>query len=688
VPPRTGPANQPLAPRGRRRGVRESANAGLRLETAPGPPPWAVPAATGGPPGPAADPAPVIDDAVQVPSPPPADDPVPAATDPVRARVEAWEPGLADPGQAPAIRELVLTANPGSPADAAGLLAAASGLVLWADEQGLDQAPADLLDEPTLRRYVHTGMDGYSLGSRTVVHRSLRRLAAAAALPRPTTPIPDAPPGRPYTPEDIDALLTWAAGQGNPLRRHAALTVLAATLGTGLPAADLGRLRGTDVTTAPDGTVLVQIPGPAAREAVCHRRYEQLLARLADAAGTDSLLDPGRQPTPGRPVERSIRRLSADPRVPALTAQRCRSTWLGERLADQIPLNVIMPAAAVTNAKNLAGRGLALPERDLQALRDAPPAPDPVPRPGPARRPPATTAGGPASAAAERVETHNPMGVDPRHMPAARAIARAAGPSNADAADALLIVAARLLAWCDQHGIPADPHHALDLHSLELFRQAPDGALFVTAAAHVRTQPGLRRAAAHLRPDQAPQPPDETFPYTAKQTRALLAHAHGQPDPRLRHAMLAALALALGLGAGLRAPELTRLNGTDVTRDPTAGTVLVRLPDRTVPVLAAQEELAHLLATEAGTRPVADPTGPPGDRHQTTLLIRAAHPPSGTPALSTPRCRATWIHTHLAHGTRLDAFLAAADLKARNVDSALSRVPPVDAVTSRRLLRG
>lgn len=195
----------------------------------------------------------------------------------------------------------------------------------------------------------------------------------------------------------------------------------------------------------------------------------------------------------------------------------------------------------------------------------------------------------------------------------------------------------------------------------------------------------LRRAKAPPDPPGASRPAGPATPYSRAEVERLLAQADAWPHPARRRALLAPL--AVGLGTGVSAGEYGLLRGTDVTIEPGGAVLLtVRGPRvRTVPALIEHEDLLAKGAATACPGPLVDRRGTGG----TARTPRKALPAVGTPALLARRCRATWLRTQVASGTRLDTLAEAAGLISRSsIVEAARHLDPPSVEERRRLLRG
>lgn len=141
-------------------------------------------------------------------------------------------------------------------------------------------------------------------------------------------------------------------------------------------------------------------------------------------------------------------------------------------------------------------------------------------------------------------------------------------------------------------------------------------------------------------------------PYTEQEQDFLRQWAQGLSTDYQRAG--ATLTLALGLGAGLRAGEMARLRGRDVTVHSDGGLTITAhgyrdTAPREVPVLAEWEQVVRDAAGGAGTNGLVLW---PNRAHATTESVAAILGRIGKPhavALDTRRLRTTWIVGHLHH---------------------------------------
>lgn len=257
-----------------------------------------------------------------------------------------------------------------------------SGLVYWFEQQGMDVTRERLLDLGLIARYADEGLLNLAPNTRKNVLTSLRTFVRADrgrlfTDHREPSPRDRGDPKQPYSPAQVDDLLAWAAAESTAHRRHAVLAIAGLSLGAGLTSDDIETVRGSDVTTRPDGTVTVTVGGDRPRTTVALRRYEPLLRSAADFTGPRWIVNPSMDPTtdPERNwVAGQLGHLPRPTSGPHFTVVRARITWTCVHLAAGVPLHVLADAAGVT-AESLARYAeflTPLPEPDARRLLRGP----------------------------------------------------------------------------------------------------------------------------------------------------------------------------------------------------------------------------------------------------------------------------------------------------------------------------
>ncbi len=254
------------------------------------------------------------------------------------------------------VRAVVTDAQPATPYTAGSLLSSTAHHVLWCwQTAGLDLSRRSVFDRWAIEEYITRGCPTLSPASRGNRRSQLLRVAEALLGPEGSpgrlAPLPPSDPVRPYSPPELAALRSWAAGQATPTRRRDAATLLALGAGAGLAVEDIAGLTAGMVGVDEVG-VLIAVPGRRAR----------LVPVLADWEG--SLVEAARSVAPDRPLFGQRRTTGNKNCVsnfvgkssgvgPKPSVQRLRATWIVHHLAVRTPVVPFMAAAGVQSLEAL-----------------------------------------------------------------------------------------------------------------------------------------------------------------------------------------------------------------------------------------------------------------------------------------------------------------------------------------------
>jgi hypothetical protein len=234
------------------------------------------------------------------------------------------------------------------------LYAAATPMVLWCwRARGTPLEGRRIFRKVMIDQFIHLGMPGAARGSQASLRSTLWRMseilnpAEDAAARRP---IARSAPTRPYSPDDVAELVSWAATQGTAVRRRDARTMLALGLGAGLAARELLDVQTTDVIIDNDA------PTPQARIVVWHERtrvipvlprwVSPLIHTLSEVPAGGWLFRSDRhRSTPGQITDFLTRSRSPLDVRPV----RMRATWIVEHLTLDTPANEILRIAGLKN---------------------------------------------------------------------------------------------------------------------------------------------------------------------------------------------------------------------------------------------------------------------------------------------------------------------------------------------------
>ncbi len=282
-------------------------------------------------------------------------------------------------GIAPVVRSWVTAAAPGHPHRARQLLAAGAQLAAWCEDNAVPLEAAAALKASTIERYCALAeRDGrHSSTTRATIRARLRYLAAAQTLPGEAARPAELRRGRikpPYSAEEVAGFRTLARSQP-PLIAARLEAMLLAGLGAGCGSEELRHLTGAHITTRADGTVLATLLGRRKRTIALDERYARRLAVLAAEVGTELLIG-GQTPDRRAVTSRLLHRIKGGGSLPALEPGRLRSTWIADRLAAGVRLDVVMWAAGLTTPTTIVDLARYLPplgtEEALRQLRPPP----------------------------------------------------------------------------------------------------------------------------------------------------------------------------------------------------------------------------------------------------------------------------------------------------------------------------
>ena len=277
------------------------------------------------------------------------------------AGIAGWQPRSLSPAAARCARELVRAAAPVTGARSKALLFAASRLVVFAEQTGLELDARVVLCEAVIERFIVVGCADVSPATRRTLRTNLRALARAVEHyppPAPTRLVRERAK-QPYSPAEIAGYLRLADAQATHARRLRASALVCLGAGAGVITGELRHVRGSDIIER-SGGVLVQITGERSRAVPVLARYRERLVAAAAFAG-DRFIVGGRNPQRRNVTDTLGAQLSSDVSLPRLNAGRLRSTWLVE-CAGRIGLGAFMHAAGITCSQRLGDLAAQLPE--------------------------------------------------------------------------------------------------------------------------------------------------------------------------------------------------------------------------------------------------------------------------------------------------------------------------------------
>lgn len=292
----------------------------------------------------------------------------------LRAKAQARPPRPADPAGAqrriqgfvpcdplavphlPLVRGLVRTAAPVDAIDAGELLSAAAGHAAWLAATGIEVTEESLVDPDLVQRWALHALADLSAGTAANYRSRLSRLAVVVHGSARPAPLHASDPCEPYTRAEENAFVVWAGSLRTDRLRLDLTAAVLLGFGIGATAAELVETEGGDVTVTRTGAVVVRVDEPRARVVPVRARCAQPLLDLARDAGPGPLFKPG---VAGRLGKNAISNTvtaalkDADPRLPRLTAQRMRATWIVRHLEAGTDLRVLAAAAGLDDIGSL-----------------------------------------------------------------------------------------------------------------------------------------------------------------------------------------------------------------------------------------------------------------------------------------------------------------------------------------------
>jgi integrase len=231
-----------------------------------------------------------------------------------------------------------------------------AGLAGFAARRGISPAPGCLLDWDVIEAFCVAGLARRASSTRGT-YRSVLYQLAVPVHGKPAcraTPFAGARAPAPYSPAGRADLATIARAQRGPAKRASALALVVFGIGAGLRPGELAGLRGCHVTRR--GQVVVEVTaGPAPRTVPVAARYAGRALDLAREAGAGFVFRPGPADRAGKNFASIFaRRLARDPSAPALSASRCRASFICDHLAAGTPLPALLAIAGIAEAESLA----------------------------------------------------------------------------------------------------------------------------------------------------------------------------------------------------------------------------------------------------------------------------------------------------------------------------------------------
>jgi integrase len=161
----------------------------------------------------------------------------------------------------PFVSSVIADADGLTPYRSRDLQVSVSRLTWWAwKSAGLPLERDVLLRREVIARYIEVGCPTMKLAARGNARSQLLRVAEALLdtrrAPARLKPLPASDPARPYSSQEMSALLSWAEHQSTGDRRQNAHVLLALGAGAGLSTSEIGQLRVEQIDVTSDGVTV------------------------------------------------------------------------------------------------------------------------------------------------------------------------------------------------------------------------------------------------------------------------------------------------------------------------------------------------------------------------------------------------------------------------------------------------
>lgn len=157
----------------------------------------------------------------------------------------------------------------------------------------------------------------------------------------------------PYSDSDIERFFAWARSQPTKKREAGCILLLALTLGAGLRAGEVARLRGHDIVIDQQGVIVRPhgYRGAAHRNVPVHVAFQQYVIDAYNElpSADDYLFRPGRSSEETTLVSSYIRRVTRESDKHYPDTRRLRNTWIVRMITSGVPTDVICGAAGLNN---------------------------------------------------------------------------------------------------------------------------------------------------------------------------------------------------------------------------------------------------------------------------------------------------------------------------------------------------
>lgn len=239
-------------------------------------------------------------------------------------------------------------------------LMAVGGLVRWAMFNAEPLTREHLLSQSTRNRFLNLGttdlLDTSRRNYRCRLDLIATGLTTGPVAPTITRAMVSGEATDPHTPDEVATLWVWAQGLRPATRRDRTLGILVLGLGCGLRSAEQGAITPESVTRDEHGVHVTVVAHRGTRVVTCDQVWEDRLLRLVENAGPGRpLISPWRtEPTNARALQTALADAEhAHPPLAWFSVRSLRNTWLTQRLAEGVPVPVLLDAAGLESIEAL-----------------------------------------------------------------------------------------------------------------------------------------------------------------------------------------------------------------------------------------------------------------------------------------------------------------------------------------------
>ena len=256
----------------------------------------------------------------------------------------------------PFVSSVVTDADGLTPYRSRDLLVSVSRLTWWAwKSAGLPLERDVLLRREVIARYIEVGCSALKPAARGNARSQLLRVSEALLdtrrVPARLKPLPASDPARPYSSQEMNALVSWAEHQSTADRRQNAHVLLALGAGAGLSTSEIGHLRVNQIEIGADGATVHILAGRLRSVPVIIEWEGALQSRKDKTPGALFAFRPNHTVVYPNLISNFVDR--SDVGDVRAHSQRLRSTWLVRQLDAGTPVVPLMEAAGLESLEAL-----------------------------------------------------------------------------------------------------------------------------------------------------------------------------------------------------------------------------------------------------------------------------------------------------------------------------------------------